>query len=168
MHKEMPETPRREITAAALILNRAGDVLLVEPHGSGGMTLPGGKAMQNEPPHMAVTRKVRDGTGLEVVPVRFLVVDTVPGNIHEDEWESTNFVFYCGIVNFSAPRVADAGELKRYQWAEPARLTDYTGGEQLRRIRESLGVLDLGSTTQYLFLGTRVDVRVNGAVRALS
>ncbi|KUF19984.1 NUDIX domain-containing protein [Streptomyces silvensis] len=166
MHKDVQEPPRREVGASALILNDAGDVLLVEARGEDEMILPGGSAMQNEPPHMAMTRKVRDLTGLEVTPARLLVIDVYPGNLHGDEWESVNFVFYCGTVNFNDPHMTDAKI--DHLWAERSKLTGHTLRDQYRRIRQSLLILEQGNPIQYMLHGHRVDVRVDGAERPIS
>ncbi|KUF13063.1 hypothetical protein AT728_37660 [Streptomyces silvensis] len=141
-------------------------MLLVESREEDEMVLPGGKSMENEPPHMAAPRAVGNLTALDVVPRRLLLIDFYPASVYGNEWETINYVFYCGLVDFNAPSVTDLGI--GHRWIERTKITHHAYRDQFHRIRKSLMVLDEGRTTQYLVHSNAVEVRVDGAARAIS
>ncbi|GLY97731.1 NUDIX hydrolase [Actinoplanes sp. NBRC 103695] len=68
---------RKRVSADALIRDRAGRVLLVDPRYKPGWDTPGGMAEANEPPDAAVRREIREELGLTIHVGPVLVVDWV-------------------------------------------------------------------------------------------
>ena len=64
-----------EPTVGALVLNRKGEVLLVNSHKWGNkLTIPGGHVELGETLVEALRREVREEVGLEIYDVKFLTV----------------------------------------------------------------------------------------------
>jgi ADP-ribose pyrophosphatase YjhB (NUDIX family) len=64
-------------SAAALLVSREGDILVVKPNYRPLWSLPGGILEDNEPPHIGCAREVREEIGLSVDIGRLLVVDWI-------------------------------------------------------------------------------------------
>ncbi|MGA4840454.1 NUDIX domain-containing protein [Streptomyces sp. G45] len=141
-----------------LILDDAGRVLLVDPVYKDGFILPGGSALANELPHVAVTREVHEEVGLELRPLRLLVVDCFPENRERDPREGISFVFFMGVVGPEAPILTDPEELRGVHWVAREDLSHRTHPYQCRRIRTALRVLEEGEGAQYLVQGEVVHV----------
>ncbi|MFJ8623359.1 NUDIX domain-containing protein [Kitasatospora sp. NPDC093550] len=79
----------------ALVRNRRGDVLLVDPDYMDGLLLPGGAAKPNEPPHLAAARHLHASTGLHLPMTAYSAVDFTPADRY---LERLNLVFHAGTV----------------------------------------------------------------------
>ncbi|AVT35825.1 NUDIX hydrolase [Plantactinospora sp. BB1] len=88
---------RKRVGADALIRNGRGEILLVDPSYKPDWDLPGGMAEQNEPPHQAAERELREELGLELSLNTMLVVDWVAPHGPWDD--SLMFVFDGGILD---------------------------------------------------------------------
>ena len=69
--------PRKRVSADAILRDRGGRILLVDPKYKPGWDTPGGMAEANEPPCEAVRRELREELGLDVRVGRLLCVDWV-------------------------------------------------------------------------------------------
>ena len=70
--------PRKTTAGGALIRNREGLILFLEPTYKPTLEIPGGVAEQNESPLDACRREVREEIGLDIEIGGLLVVDWVP------------------------------------------------------------------------------------------
>ncbi|WP_338672589.1 NUDIX domain-containing protein [Streptomyces sp. SCSIO 30461] len=126
----IPELPRISVSVKATIV-RDGAVLLLSYDDESGFhyNLPGGKAQVGEDLRQAVTRKVAQETGLQVVARRLLcVVEYVP-----DSWkgefggvQKVQFNFLAEQVDDAEPRVPDPPEPDQVgvEWIPLERLGD--------------------------------------------
>lgn len=88
---------RKRVAADALIWDRTGRLLLVNPTYKTGWDLPGGMAEANEPPDAAVRRELREELDLDITGLRFLCVDWVGPH---GPWDDLlGFVFDAGVLS---------------------------------------------------------------------
>ncbi len=89
--------PRKTAAGGALIRDRAGRILFLEPTYKPTLDIPGGIVEPDESPYEACRREVREEIGLDLEIGRLLVVDWVPA---QGPWsDSLAFVFDGGILD---------------------------------------------------------------------
>jgi ADP-ribose pyrophosphatase YjhB (NUDIX family) len=91
---------RKFISAKVLFRDALGRVLLVEPSGRPGWSIPGGKVEADESPWAAATRELSEELGLDQPVGRLLVVDYLPPR--DPRPERVVFVFDGGLLDESA------------------------------------------------------------------
>lgn len=124
------------VTAAAVILNRHGEVLLVKhSYGPLNWELPGGGAERDESPTQTAVREVIEETGLRVSAERLTGVyyeRQGPGR------EAVHFAFLCGNLDETATPQPDQSEVTACGYwsseALPRPISDFT----IRRIQDAL------------------------------
>ncbi|MFF3378129.1 NUDIX domain-containing protein [Streptomyces sp. NPDC002680] len=138
----------RRFGCLLLILNKAGDVLLVRPSYRDGWILPGGGALPDEAPHLAALREGAEETGLSDLAVgSLLIADYIRASGDGSAAEGINFVFDGGTVEddttitLPAPRPGQQPELTAWAFVPPGQLADYCLPYQLRRITQALTAL---------------------------
>jgi 8-oxo-dGTP diphosphatase len=119
--------PRKRVSADALIRDRLGRVLIVDPKYKPDWDLPGGMAEENEPPHEAVRRELKEEVGLGIQPARLLVVDWVSPHGPWDDLIA--FIFDGGEIDDEAIRGLRPVD------EELASLEFVTAAEAQRRLR---------------------------------
>ena len=91
--------PRKTAAGGALIRDRAGRILFLEPTYKPTLDIPGGIAESDESPYEACRREVREEIGLELLIGDLLVVDWVPAS---GVWpDALAFVFDGGVLDQS-------------------------------------------------------------------
>jgi ADP-ribose pyrophosphatase YjhB (NUDIX family) len=90
------QQPRKRISADALVRDRAGRILLVDPKYKPDWDMPGGMAEANEPPDETVRRELREELGLDVRVGALLCVDWVAPHGPWDDLLA--FVFDGGVL----------------------------------------------------------------------
>lgn len=91
------QLPMKRMGAAALLLNREHNILIVKPTYREKWLLPGGIVEAHESPGAACLREVREESGLIVSLKQLLCVEyrsTAP-----PKTEALQFVFFCGILS---------------------------------------------------------------------
>ncbi|MET8086649.1 NUDIX hydrolase [Micromonospora sp. NPDC005237] len=83
--------------AAAFITDPAGNVLLVKPTYRDHWALPGGYVDEDEYPHVACAREIREELGISVVVGDLLVVDWAP-SAGQRPRAIISFTFDCGSI----------------------------------------------------------------------
>ena len=68
---------RKRVSADVILRDSAGRILLVDPKYKPDWDTPGGMAEQNEPPHAAVQRELKEELGLDIAVGTLLCVDWV-------------------------------------------------------------------------------------------
>ncbi|MGG2460149.1 NUDIX domain-containing protein [Streptomyces sp. RGM 3693] len=153
MHKDTDFTrpPHRRIGALAIIRDKTGAVLLVQKrYKDGAFGVPGGCAHENEAPHLACGREVREETGLNRTPgpLRLLAVDYMPRNDETGVAEGLNFVFDGGTVASDAeivlpePAPGEEPELIGWEFVPLDRLREFVTPNTERRVRAAVAVLE--------------------------
>jgi ADP-ribose pyrophosphatase YjhB (NUDIX family) len=88
--------PRKRVTAAVLLFNKAGGLLIVKPGYRDGWLIPGGVVEAGESPRQAAIREVREEIGLAVMPGRLLGIDYAARPELADE--VLHFIFAGGVL----------------------------------------------------------------------
>jgi nucleoside triphosphatase len=133
-----------EATVGALVVKPNGDVLIVRSSKwSNKFTVPGGHIELGEPAEDAIKREVKEETGLDVEPVKLLLVQQAiyPANYYKHE----HFIFMdylCETLNSEVK--LDGRELQDYVWIKPHEalsldLEDYTRRFVVRYLEELNG-----------------------------
>lgn len=109
-----------EATVGALIVNGEGEILLVRSYKWGSKyTVPGGHIELGERSETAVKREVKEEVGLEVEPVRLLLVQEAiyPADYIKHE----HYIFLDYLCRANSPEVKlDGKEIKEYLWTTPS------------------------------------------------
>ncbi len=119
--------------AAAIILNSAGEVLLVKhTYGKCNWEIPGGRAEEGESPVDTAIREVREETGLSVVAqyMTGYYFDRAAGGLH--------FVFRCNVATDEAEATPDGAEISECGYWQPDALPRPISDFTLRRIQDAL------------------------------
>ncbi|AKL68562.1 MULTISPECIES: NUDIX domain-containing protein [Streptomyces] len=148
--------PRVLAGAAALYLDAAGRVLLVEPNYREGWALPGGTIESDlgESPRAAARRESAEEIGLDLPLGRLLAVDWVLGSARPP---LVAYVYDGGVLDearLAAITLQDE-ELLSWRMVEPAELTSYLPGALGLRTAEAYRVLTSGEGTAELENGRR-------------
>ncbi|MGW0899462.1 NUDIX domain-containing protein [Streptomyces goshikiensis] len=148
--------PRVLAGAAALYLDTAGRVLLVEPNYREGWALPGGTIESDlgESPRAAARRESAEEIGLDLPLGRLLAVDWVLGSARPP---LVAYVYDGGVLDearLAAITLQDE-ELLSWRMVEPAELTAYLPGALGLRTKEAYRVLKSGEGTAELENGRR-------------
>jgi nucleoside triphosphatase len=108
-----------QATVGALVVNAKGDVLVVRSSKWKNLfTVPGGHIELGERAEDAVKREVKEETGLDVEPVKLLLVQQAiyPRDFHKHE----HFVFMDYVCNARSSSIKlDGRELQQYVWIKP-------------------------------------------------
>ena len=118
--------------AAAIILNQAGEVLLVRhTYGKCNWEIPGGRAEEGESPVETAIREVREETGLSVVAQHMTgyYFDAEAGGIH--------FVFWCRMEQ-EAEAMPDGTEISTLGYWRPEALPRPISDFTILRIDDAL------------------------------
>lgn len=123
--------------AGALMLDEAGQVLLVEPNYKDYWEIPGGLIEVGETPSQACAREITEELGLTRAPGRLLVVDWAP---HPTMGDRVLFVFDGGTL--TATDIArirlQPEELDSYEFLPPPRALDRLIPRLRRRVGAAL------------------------------
>ncbi|MFY1696690.1 MULTISPECIES: NUDIX domain-containing protein [unclassified Solwaraspora] len=136
--------PRKRVSADALIRDRKGRILLVDPQYKPDWDLPGGMAEANEPPHDAVRRELREELGLDVHIARLLVVDWVAPHGPWDDLLS--FIFDGGELTdeqIAGLKISDT-ELAAFEFCTPEQAQQRLRPYVWRRVAVALDALGSG------------------------
>ena len=111
-------------TAAALITDPAGLVLLVKPNYRDLWSLPGGILEEGEPPHVGCAREVAEELGLTLPLGGLLAVDWVAPE-GERPRPIVAFVFDGGVLSDGSSIVLQESELDAFEFVSPDLAVDY-------------------------------------------
>ncbi|MGD0176180.1 MAG: NUDIX domain-containing protein [Candidatus Bathyarchaeia archaeon] len=108
-----------EATVGALVVSEKGEVLIVRSHKWGNKyTVPGGHIELGERAEDAITREVKEETGLDTEPVGLLIVQEAiyPKDFHKHE----HYIFMDYVLKTKSSKVQlDGRELQDYVWVKP-------------------------------------------------
>ena len=108
-----------EATVGALIVNEKGEILLVRSYKWGNKyTVPGGHIELGERSEAAIKREVKEEVGLDVEPVKLLLVQEAIFPADYVKHEHYIFMDYLCRSKSSAVK-ADGEEIQGYLWVEP-------------------------------------------------
>jgi 8-oxo-dGTP diphosphatase len=111
-------------SAAALLTDPAGRVLLVKPNYREHWSLPGGIIEHGEPPHVGCRREVAEELGLDIPPGLLLAIDWSPPDGVRPR-PIVHFIFDGGVLDEDAPIRLQEDELDGYRFVEPGDLDGY-------------------------------------------
>jgi 8-oxo-dGTP diphosphatase len=135
-------------TAAGIIADSAGNVLIVKPNYRDHWTLPGGICEFGEPPHAGCAREVTEETGLELPVGRLLSVDwqlPLP-DYGTAARPAVYFIFDCGTVPAGSRITLQAAELDDCAFAAEADLDGLLADFALPRVRAAIAARSSGCT----------------------
>ncbi|MFI7586146.1 NUDIX domain-containing protein [Spongisporangium articulatum] len=148
--------PRKRVSAAVLVRDAGGRVLLLEQSYRSTWGLPGGVLEDDEPPLTGVLRELREELGVEWPVGRMLAVDWAPR--HGVWGDAVHFLFDGGVVD--ARDVAgfrlEPGEIDAVHLVEPAAVGAHTRPSLARRVAAGLDAVATGRT-HLLTFGRRME-----------
>jgi len=109
-----------EATVGALIVNEKEEILLVRSYKWGTRyTVPGGHIELGERSEMAVKREIREEVGLDVEPVKLLLVQEAV--YPKDYIKREHYIFLDYLCRTNSSRVTlDGKEIQEYVWTTPS------------------------------------------------
>ena len=132
------------VSAAALITDPAGRVLLVKPNYRDHWSLPGGICELGEPPHAACAREVAEETGLDRPAGALLAIDWAQP-FGPEVRPIMAFVFDGGTIDDGRGIVLQHEELDDWRFVGPAELAGYTAPAGTRRVQVALAARASGA-----------------------
>lgn len=136
--------PRKTAAGGALIRDRDGRILFLEPTYKPTLDIPGGIVESDESPYEACRREVREEIGLVLDIGRLLVVDWVPA--HGPWSDSLAFVFDGGVLD-DATLTLDATEARAYHFLTLAQAAPRLRPSMTRRLALAEQALTTGIPT---------------------
>lgn len=133
--------PRKTTAGGALIRNREGLILFLEPTYKPTLEIPGGVAEQNESPLDACRREVREEIGLDIEIGGLLVVDWVPA---QGVWfDGLMFIFDGGVLGDDqiAQIKTDPSEASGYEFMTLERASESLRPSMTRRLAAASAAL---------------------------
>jgi len=124
-------------TAAALITDPAGLVLLVKPNYRDHWSLPGGVLEHGEPPHVGCAREVAEELGLTLPLGGLLTIDWVAPE-GDRARPTVAFIFDGGVVADGSAIVLQESELDAFEFVPPGLTADYLPPHTARRVAAAL------------------------------
>jgi 8-oxo-dGTP diphosphatase len=145
---------RKRVSADVIVRDVRGKILLVCPTYKPGWDLPGGMVEQDESPHAAARRELREELGLDATLAEPLVIDWVPA--HGPWSDMLCFVFPGPVLTDDqvAALVPEDGELDRVEFVPPAEAVERVSPRLGRRLTQALAASESGRT-RYLTDGQR-------------
>jgi 8-oxo-dGTP diphosphatase len=132
-------------SAAALIGDGAGRLLVVKPNYRDYWTLPGGVCELGESPQDCCAREVAEEIGLRLRVGRLLAVDwRPPPDYGPRARPSLHFVFDCGVLPSLSGVTLQAEELDDCRFAPESELDSLLPEASMRRIQAALAALSSG------------------------
>ncbi|MEH0109124.1 NUDIX hydrolase [Tersicoccus sp. MR15.9] len=138
--------PRRRLAAGALIRDREGRVLMVQPNYKQGWELPGGTVEAGEDPRTGCGREITEEVGLELPVGRLLVVEH--GTSHGIWGDATIFLYDGGVVDADVAVTVQAEELVGYRFVSSAEVGTLAMPGLANRIAVGLSALADGDTRE--------------------
>jgi ADP-ribose pyrophosphatase YjhB (NUDIX family) len=136
--------PRKTAAGGALIRDRAGRILFLEPTYKPTLDIPGGIVEYDESPYEACRREVKEEIGLDLEIGPLLVVDWVPAL---GPWsDALAFVFDGGILD-EIPLTLDPTEAKAHHYLTLAEATPHLRPSMARRLSLAQQALTTGTPT---------------------
>jgi ADP-ribose pyrophosphatase YjhB (NUDIX family) len=132
------------VSAAALITDPAGRVLLVKPNYRDHWSLPGGICELGEPPHAGCVREVAEEVGLDRPAGPLLAIDWAQP-YGTGVRPILAFVFDGGTLENGDGIVLQQEELDDYRFAGPAEVPGYMAPAGARRVRAALAARASGA-----------------------
>lgn len=126
------------VSAAALITDPAGLVLLVKPNYRDAWSLPGGICELGEPPHAGCAREVSEEIGLDRPAGPLLAIDWAQP-YGPAARPIMAFVFDGGTLEDGGGIVLQHEELDDFQFTGPAELARFMTAAGARRVRAAIG-----------------------------
>ncbi|GAA1579180.1 NUDIX hydrolase [Kribbella karoonensis] len=136
--------PRKTAAGGALIRDRAGRILFLEPTYKPTLDIPGGVVEYDESPYEACCREVKEEIGLDLEIGRLLVVDWVPA--HGPWSDALAFVFDGGVLD--APTLTlDPTEARAHHFLTLEEATPHLRPSMTRRLTVAQHSLTTGLPT---------------------
>jgi ADP-ribose pyrophosphatase YjhB (NUDIX family) len=136
--------PRKTAAGGALIHDRAGRILFLEPTYKPTLDIPGGIVEYDESPYEACCREVKEEIGLDLEIGRLLVVDWVPAL---GPWsDALAFVFDGGILD-GIPLTLDPTEARAHHYLTLEAATPHLRPSMTRRLSLAQQSLTTGVPT---------------------
>jgi 8-oxo-dGTP diphosphatase len=132
------------VSAAGLITDPAGRVLLVKPNYRDHWSLPGGICEFGEPPHEGCAREVAEEIGLDRTPGPLLAVDWVQP-YGPDARPILAFVFDSGMLDDGTGIVLQQEELDDFRFTAADEMTGLLTPNTARRVAAALAARASGS-----------------------
>ncbi|HWD78479.1 MAG TPA: NUDIX hydrolase [Kribbella sp.] len=136
--------PRKTAAGGALIRDRAGWILFLEPTYKPTLDIPGGIVEADESPYDACHREVQEEIGLDLEIGRLLVVDWVPA--HGPWSDSIAFIFDGGVLD-TPTLTLDPTEARAHHFLTLAEATPHLRPSMIRRLTLAQHSLTTGHPT---------------------
>jgi len=124
----MTDTPRHSVSVAGIVVNAAGEVLVIRRRDNGHWEPPGGVLELGETFEEGVRREVREETGINIEVERLSgVYKNMPRGV-------VALVFRCSPLGEPTGSTAEARDIR---WIQPGKLRDVMAPAYLTRITDA-------------------------------
>ena len=131
--------PRKRMASGVIILNEAGEILIVKPTYKDHWSVPGGVIDKDESPRDAALREVKEETNLDLKSMRLVCLDYMSPQEsgYSTKDENIQFIFYGGILNqqdlkkIKVPKE----EISEYMFVDKKEAINLVGEKLSRRLK---------------------------------
>ena len=131
--------------SATVLLNEAGEILIVKSPYKDYWTLPGGGIDEHETPRNAAIRETKEEIGIDIVDPIFLCIDH---QYAPDKGDNYQFLFHGGMLTkaqISAIKLQPE-EITEYKFIPVTEIGNYTGKLLAKRVPKSLEAFKEGKS----------------------
>jgi len=145
--------PRKRMASGVILLNEAGEILLVRPTYKDHWSVPGGVIDQDESPRDAALREVKEEINIDLKSMHFLCLDYMSPQEsgYSTKDENIQFIFYGGVLtadDMEKIKVPEE-EISEYKFVNKEEAIELVGEKLSNRLKPCFKALDAG-TTVYL------------------
>ncbi len=142
--------PKKRVSAAGLIFNDAGEILIVKTTYKKHWSMPGGTVDQDESPKDACKRELREELGLDLKPGKLLSVSYEWPK--DDGIEVLMFYFNCSVLGQEQIEKIklQEEEIEKYQFIKIEKIREFLSETTSRKLERAIEILKGENKSIYL------------------
>ncbi|MCX6766329.1 MAG: NUDIX hydrolase [Candidatus Moranbacteria bacterium] len=142
--------PKKRMASGVILLNEAGEILIVKPSYKNYWSVPGGVIDENESPRNAALREVKEEIGLDPKKMKLVCVDYMSpqDSGYSTHDENIQFIFYGGVLtgnDIKSIKLAEE-EISEYKFVSKEDAIEMVSDRLSNRLRSCFDALEKRDT----------------------